>query len=147
VLWELGTHFLDQLLQLTADRPASVFARATANGNLAEGFVVVVEFSRGAIATLDISRSSLIPRDTGWELNGSLGSYAAGVHYSATREGEVEDVPAAGVAADPDAFYEAVARHLRGSGPNPVPAEQAVDVVRLIESICQSAETGTVVSL
>lgn len=147
VLWELGTHILDQLLLLTSDRPTSVYACSTANQDLAEGIVFVVTFSRGAVATLDFSRVALIPRDTGWELNGSLGSYAAGVHYSATREGEVEDVPAAGVAADPDSFYEAVARHLCSSGPNPVSAEQAADVVRLIDSIRQSAETGAVVGL
>lgn len=147
VLWEFGTHLLDQLLLLTADCPASAYARATADRNLAEGVVAVITFARGAIATLDISRTALIPRDTGWELNGSRGSYAAGLHYSATREGEIEDVPAPGVAADPDAFYEAVARHLRGSGPNPVTAEQAADVVRLIDAIRHSAETDAVVSL
>lgn len=148
VLWELGTHFIDQLLQLQTAALQSVYARVTAaGGELAEGFLAVINFAGGAVATLDVSRSALIPRTSGWEINGSRGCIASGVLYTATSEGEVEDVPTPVLSADTDWFYSAVVRHLRESGPNPVPGSEAIRVVRLIEAIHQSAACGQAVTL
>lgn len=44
-------------------------------------------------------------------------------------------------------YYAAIAAALRGEGPNPVPAEQACDVMYLLELAQQSAASGKVIAI
>jgi predicted dehydrogenase len=148
ILWELGSHFFDQLLELVPAAPKEVYAHATApSRSIDDGFVVLVRFPQGVTATLDLSRAALAPINSGWEIAGASGAYAGGVLFTATPEGEVEDFPLAAPPAASDPFYTAVVDHLCSDGPNPAPACRSLQVVRLIDAVRHSAETGEPVQL
>lgn len=145
ILWELGGAALDQLRLLVPASPRSVCARGTPDPD--DGFVALIEFDNGAVATLDISRTTLLSRLPHWELTGKLASFAEGMLYRATQEGEIEDLPWDQAFPGPPDFYGQLVQFWRGTGPNPAPAEADLGLLALISAIRRSAETGAAVRL
>ncbi|MBS0265557.1 MAG: Gfo/Idh/MocA family oxidoreductase [Planctomycetes bacterium] len=147
VLWEFGVHQFDQLLQL-AGRPAeSVYARITpsATAPCDDGFLVLVNFSGGLTAHVEVSRAAAAPLSTGWMIAGDRGSYAAGTQYVPNRAGEVLDLPVATECSLADDFYQQVVANLRTGGPHPVPVAEARQTIALIEAARRSARINQVV--
>lgn len=143
-LWEFGSHYLDQMLELLGGIPESAYARGTASQKLDDGFMAVLDRA-DATVMLDVNRTALAPLDSGWEIVGSTGTYARGVLFTATPEGEVEDVPAPQAVVPADQFYTLVVGHLCGGQPNPIPVGRGMDVVRLVDAVRRSAVGGDVV--
>lgn len=144
-LWEFGLHLFDQLLLLARERPVSVFLepyRSSLSQPGDDGFLAVVRFASGLVAHIEVDRASPVPLQTGWMLVGAAGSYASATHFSVTEEGEVVDVPLDSCPAETDDFYASVVRHVRGLGPNPIPAEEARRSIALVEAAIRSVRTG-----
>lgn len=149
LLWELGVHVIDQLLQL-AGRPAeSVFAHLAPSSNCDcdDAFLAVVNFAGGLVAHIEASRVAAAPLSTGWMIAGERGSYSGFTQYVPNRTGEVVDAPLTPVSTLPDEYYRQVVTSLRNHGPNPVPLEQARQTIALIEAVRNSARTGRVVAV
>lgn len=163
LLWDLGSHLIDQALVLFG-APETVFARLATRrpgARVDDDSFVDLRFPAGPAAQLWMSLVAIQPgprfRVTG--LGGLLesrgldpqelrlrGDHAAEVALRLVTEAEGEQmVPApAGDYAD---FYAGVREALRGGGPMPVTAEDGAAVVRVIEAARRSAATGQVVAL
>lgn len=144
VLWQFGTHYFDQLLQLANEEPVGVFARLMPPdaAGCDEAFLAIVTFASGLLAHVEFNRQSPAPLNTGWMLTGDRGAYSNFTEYTTTAEGEVVDVPLTPLSVPVDEYYSAVFGHLRRGLPNPVTAEQSRRVIALIAAAQQSAMTG-----
>lgn len=144
-LWEFGIHHFDQLLQIAGELPSEISAelyRERGSRGAETGFLAILRFSSGLIAHLEVHQTAAFPLQTGWIVVGSEGCAANDRNFTVATDGEVIDVPLSPATDDAAAFHTAVVAHLRGTAPNPVPAEQARDTIALIEAVRRSAQTG-----
>jgi predicted dehydrogenase len=148
-LWEFGTHLFDQLLLLVGEAPVSVFARLQAHDTSAvdTGFQAYIQFPSGLTAQIEFNRGAVAPLETGWVIAADKGSYARRTQFTLTEEGEIVDVPLTFNQPPEGEFHAAVARHLRGEIPNPVPIREARLVIALIEAARRSAACGLPVAV
>jgi len=163
LLWDLGSHLIDQALVLFG-RPAAVFARADTRrpgARVDDDSFVDLRFAGGEVVQLWMSLVAIEPaprfRVTG--MAGLLesqgldpqelrlrGDQAPEVRIRMVTEegGSVTVEPPAGDYAD---FYAGVRDALRSGGPMPVGAEEGAAVVRVIEAARRSAASGQIVEL
>ena len=172
LLLDLGAHLVDQALVLFGP-VHSVYAELQTRAPFRESdddVFVSLEHASGVRSHLFASASEAF-NDLRFHVVGSLGGYVKNgkdVQEERLLAGEVpqsglsgqepadrwgvlrladraEAVPT--VAGDWTAFYAAVAAHLRGEGPNPVPLEDALAGLTVIQAAQRSAREGAVVRL
>jgi predicted dehydrogenase len=171
-LWyDLGAHLLDQLLQLFGP-PESISLDLAIQRDAAESddwFHAVLRYGQ-CRAILHGSALAAVPPPR-FTVHGSRGSFTKlgldtqedvlktgrrppapdwGVDplpatLAVWRDGVCQTRELACVAGDYPAYYAAVRDAIRGKGPNPVSAADAIEVIRLIELGLQSAEQGRTV--
>ncbi len=163
LLWDLGSHLIDQALVLFG-HPESVIARAETRrpgARVDDDTFVELRFPGGPAVQMWMSLVAIEPgprfRVTG--LGGLIesrgldpqelrlrGDQAPEVEVRLVTEHDGEQVVDA-PAGDYSHFYAGVRDALRGGGPMPVTAEQAAEVVAVIDAARRSATTGQVVAL
>jgi scyllo-inositol 2-dehydrogenase (NADP+) len=148
VIYDLGSHLIDQVLQLMSVPPLSVFAFTGTWGWDVDSETyarVLLRFADGSRADIELSHNSWIPRPR-WYILGAQGSLASekGKFLLRTKTGpeELEPVPAG-----KEGFYANVAQALQGKAKAAVTPEESKLVIRIIEAAFWSAESGQVVDL
>jgi predicted dehydrogenase/GNAT superfamily N-acetyltransferase len=126
-IWlDLGPHLIDQALQLFGF-PDSVYGdigMQRPGSEAVDYFHVLLRYGRRRVV---LHGSNLVPdADTRFLVHGTLAS---------CRTAPAPDGDYVG-------FYDALAACLRGEGPNPVPAEEALGVMRVIEAASRSSEAS-----
>lgn len=96
-------------------------------------------FSSGLDVQEDQLKAGQKPGDTGWGNDPREGQIIDGA------TGEAESLP--NLTGDYGAYYSAIAKALRGQGPNPVTPDQAVAVMQVLEAGLTSAKTGQTIPL
>lgn len=148
VLYDLGSHLIDQTLQLILSEPVTVYAIIENWGWDIESETyarLILRFQTGVVSDIELSHISWISRPRWYALGeqGSL-SYEKGVIHLRTNNGESEAAPAA---QDQRDFYQNVSDVLnRGAEPAITP-QQIRKVISIIEGAFLSAKTGKVVDL
>lgn len=173
VWMDLGPHLIDQALTLFGP-PRSVFARIGADRDGArtdDAFLAVLGYDRltvtlGADMLSPAATPRLIVQGTGggWVKHGldaqedamkagvRPGEAFEGRYWGADpRFGRLSDAEGAesqttGVAGDYRAYYAGVRDALLGRGPNPVPPDEALAVMAVIDAGRESARTGRAVA-
>ncbi len=145
-LWHFAAIYFDQLLQIVADEPSSVYARSldpwTAEGEL-NGFLAIVQFSSGANGQIEVHVKSPTPYHSGWLISGSKGGYRDGKRYALTDETEIFATDRNQSSVDKtDEFYAAVVDHACNNRPWLNSATEAHKVALLIEASQKSMKTG-----
>lgn len=148
VLYDIGSHLIDQALQLIRTKPDHVYACLGNWGWPAEAETyarVLLRFSDGRTADLEMSHISWLPRPR-WYVLGDKGALIQERNTGRVRspEGERELVPEPERAAD---FYRNVRDALEGKAKPAVAPEETRMVVQVIEAALRSAESGKVVEL
>ena len=130
-LWE----DLDQLLVLTGELPASVYAAEFSEQR--QCYSLNLRFPAGVSAQLERRRSSLVPLDLGWTVSSG---YAHGRQYIRTDAGEIYDVPVdspdRGI--DPLAVFD-------GPGDPENAWHHAMGVLKVQAAVLESAASGQVI--
>lgn len=148
VVYDLGSHLIDQALQLIPSEPVTVYAII---GNWvwdteSETYArLLLRFQTGVVSDIELSHISWIPKPRWYALGerGSLSYEKGGIHLR-TNDGESEAEPAARNEGD---FYQNVSDVLnRGLKPAITP-QQIKIVISIIEGAFLSAKTGEVVDL
>lgn len=168
-LWyDLGSHLLDQMLQLFG-APESIsleLARQRKGAEADDWFHAVLRYGQSRVI---LHGSALVPVPAPrFTVHGSLGSFIkqgldpqedrlkAGSRppaldwgadpktatLSVWRDGVCQTRELACIPGNYPAYYSAVRDAIRGLGPNPVTADEAIRVIRLIELGLQSAQQG-----
>ncbi len=126
IWYDLGTHLVDQALQLFGF-PEAVFADLGAQREGAEAvdyFHVLLRYGRLRVV---LHGSNLVPDPAvRFVVHGTKASY---------RTAPAPD-------GDYSRFYIALAAYLRGEGPNPVPAREALSVMRVMEAAIESSNAS-----
>lgn len=148
-LREIGFAWLDQLLMLVESTVQSVFAKRLTDlqTNQESGFVAVIEFANGCTARIEVQTSSRLSIRSGWMLEGSAGSYRGNRLYVTTEDREIVDQPFTGTAPRNHDLIESLTNAWQGQPSSAATLADAARVVRLIELLEQSADTGQVVKL
>lgn len=143
-LREQTFHLLDQLLLFVDSKPIQVFATSTVvkPGGDQTGSVLVVEFSNGCVAQIDLQFQSRLGVRTGWTLEGDQGSYRNHRLYTTTAAGEIVDEPVPITNPSDEKFFDDLSRRLHGQEATLPTLTQAIRVGQLIEVIEQSVATG-----
>lgn len=164
VLLDLGTHLVDQAVQLLGP-VASVWAQVRAvraGAAVDDDSVLALTHASGASSLLWCSAAApwtgprlvLQGSAAGWvkqDLDGQEEAQRAGRAYAGEPDGTLWDetggrsVPS--VPGDWAAFYREFAAAVRGQGPVPVDPRDAVQVLRVLEAAVRSSDTGEVVRL
>jgi predicted dehydrogenase len=148
LLWEKGPAFVEQMIWLVDDRPVAVTCRSLSTAAcVANGISLLVDFEKGAVGELQLHRAAFPPVDTGWLVTGSRGGYAHRTQYTIIEDGEIADEPQAAATDPVGDYYLSVARHIRGTGPNPAPAGRQRDVAAVLVGAERSAIEGTTIRL
>jgi predicted dehydrogenase len=168
IRYDLGSHVADQAIALFG-RPVTVYAES-APSPVANDATILLTHAGGERSYLRMSSvtTPAAPRfvvtglDAGyrcWGLDPQEKESVAGRlptdpgfgEYPGDQWGEL--VTDAGTRSVPTqrgdylAFYQAVAAHVRGDGPPPVPLADSIDLVDTLEAAIKSAATGTPVAL
>ena len=157
MLFDWGGHWIDQALLLHPGKVVSVYAQLFV-GNLVEGqdaddgYRVLLRFDDGACAHIEFQSGALGAFDTrGWLLSGTKGGYAPGKVYRLTNpekpaESKIEEIEW-NVEPPPFPFWQmfrdAVAANDRSK--LPVPVEQSLRVMRIIDAAFASHDSGEAV--
>lgn len=169
-----GVHLLDQVLMLNSSPITSVYAHLTnvTNEAVDDGFVALLQFADGLRAHVEVGTSNFItmPR---WYVTGENGSAiienwaldgkivmvsdwdkrdavpvntAAGLTKTMAPRTEetIQEYPLPGVESDVRDFYRNVAEVLRSGAAPLVTHQQQRRLMKLMEAVFRSAETGTV---
>lgn len=170
-----GVHLLDQMLLLTDAKVASTYAVLTnvTNEAVDDGFKIMLTFDDGMTAYVEVGTSNFInlPRwyiqgengtaeITDWHLNGKIVKVsdwekrdavpvvtAAGLTKTmAPRTNEtIKEYPLPRIESDVRDFYRNVIKSILGEEEIIVKHCQLIRVMKLMEAIFRSAETGTVI--
>lgn len=171
-LWfDLGPHLIDQVLQQFG-MPESVFAQLAVQregGETDDWAHVLLSYgkTRVILHTTLLAAGGGMPRTVVHGTTGSWAKFGADLQELRLKEGMRPD--AAGFGEDPDPgwlyvagaepqpipapganqrdYYVAVSEAIRGRGPNPVPASEAVAVMAVLEMCFASARRGVVLSV
>lgn len=171
ILFDLGTHLVDQALHLFG-RPQSVYAEmASHTGPLDDDCFVALRYSDGTAVHLWASSTAarlgprfrvlgseagyvkwgMDPQETALRAGGTPRDPGWGTATSRDAWGEIGTVEEAEqIATEPGAyqeFYAGVADHLLHGGPPPVDMADAVAGLEVLEAAVASARSGSVVPL
>lgn len=142
VLWELGWHWLDQLLTFVDDEWLSARLRRFASPATSSdaGFLATIEFAGGTSAVIEVQTRSLLSLRTGWLLEGITGAYRDGRQYTKTLDGEIIDEPVTVGSLTSDPFLDALGSGIRTEEvAEPLPGlKHAARIAELIESLIAS---------
>jgi predicted dehydrogenase len=131
---ELGSHVLDQLLQLTGPDPCrrADFTFFPSWTDRSDGFLCRCDFSVDLSAIIEIQTRSLLSYRSGWMLEGTIGAYRNGRLYTQTADGEIidEPLPTPGLSSDP--FFDALSLSLRGTTSDLPTIQDSVRVAALL---------------
>ena len=145
MLWDLGWHWLDQLLTFVNDELLSArlrrFTSPAASSD--DGFLATIEFARGTSAVIEVQTQSLLSLRTGWLLEGTTGAYRDGRQYTKTLDGEIIDEPVSVGSLASDSFLDALGAGIRAEEVvEPLPdLIHAARIAELIDSL-MSAESS-----
>ena len=157
MLYDWGGHWIDQALLLHGGRVRSVYAQLFCSGMVEgqdadDGYRVLLRFEDGACAHIEFQATALGEFDSqGWVLSGTKGGYAPGTVYELADPqnplgSEVRKIewniepPAFGFWGQMRAAIEKGDRSLL-----PVPVEQSVRVMRIIDAAFASHDRGEAV--
>jgi len=148
VIYDLGSHLIDQAVQLAPAPPLSVFAFTGTWGWEVDSETyarVFLKFADGSRADIELSHNSWIPRPR-WYVLGAQGSLVSekGKFLLRTKTGPEERELAPAVK---EGFYTNVAQALQGKAKVAVTPEESKLVIRIIEAAFRSAESGRAVDL
>lgn len=150
VLREFGYHWLEQMIILADSTPARVFGKemTDADSPNKSGFIAVIDFASGCTAQIEVNTTSRIGYRTGWLLEGKQGSYRSDRLYTDASDGEIVDEPTPITNICPeDPWVRELVAAWRGELTTLPTLADAAKVMRLIEAIEHSAQTGEVVSV
>ena len=147
ILREFGFPLLDQLLVLTESRPTRVYGKLVETAASASGFVGRIDFDSGCTAEINVNTKSRLGFRTGWLLEGETGSYRSDRLYTETNDGEIVDEPILRWTLPADPLIGELIAAWRGESTSLATLADAANVMRLIEAIERSAETGEIVRL
>ncbi len=157
MLFDWGGHWIDQALLLHNARVESVYAQlfigALVEGQDAEdGFRVLLRFEEGVCAQIEFQAAALGTFDSGgWVLSGTRGGYKPGTVFrladpSQPLSSEIQEIEWKD---EPPAFdfwgrvQAAIERNDRSL--MPVPVEESLRVMRVIDAAFESHDTGRAV--
>ncbi len=148
ILYDLGSHLIDQALQLIPDAPLAVSAFAGNRGWEVDSETyarILIKFAPDKAADIELSHISWIPRPK-WSILGEQGGLVSegSKILVRTRAGQLESEP---VIASKEGFYANVADVLEGKAELAVKPEESRLVIRIIEAAFLSAESGKVIDL
>lgn len=138
---ELGSHVLDQMLQLVGPnalrspdgrKAVALWRHFPSALDHSEGFVVSFEFAENVSAVLEIHTQSLLGYRSGWMLEGTEGAYRNGCLYTRTSDGEIVDEPLSAPTVSSDPFLDAVSDTLRGHCADLPTVRDAIRVAALL---------------
>ena len=138
---ELGSHVLDQLLQLVGpiewsvrgDSVPHVWRHFPSASGPSDGFAASFEFAEEVSAIIEIQTRSHLGYRSGWMLDGTAGAYRNGCLYTRTVDGEIVDEPLPAPTVSSDPFLDALGETLRGSSTD-LPTVR--DAVRVAAFLC-----------
>ncbi len=148
VLYDLGSHLVDQVLQLFDAPPVKVFAVAGNWGWRTESETYArlwITFADGALADIEVSHVSHFPRPR-WYVLGERGSLISEGPKILLRTGRGQEEVGL-VSGAKEGFYENVAAVLRGEARPAITLEESKQVIRILEAAVQSAASGEAVKL
>lgn len=157
MLFDWGGHWIDQALLLHPGAVRSVYAqlfcgRLVEGQDADDGYRVLLGFDDGACAHIEFQAASLGQLDSGgWVLSGTHGGYAAGTVYKladpeAPLSSAVETIPWS-VEPPPFDFWGALREAIAKGDASlaPVPVDQSVRVMRIIDAAFASHDCGQAV--
>jgi predicted dehydrogenase len=148
-----GCHFIDLLIDLAGDRVRRVTTRALPDAGRyrEDNFVVTLEFERGTIGTLTYAANGA--KTFGKEMIEAFGGgLAARIDDFRTlhiQEGGKSLRRTSRLRQDKGhrGEWEAIARHLTGGGPPPVPFDELVHSTRVTLAAYESLRTGSTIEV
>jgi predicted dehydrogenase len=151
-LLDFGAHYFDQLLLLCPQPIDDVYADLRARRwtrDADDQFLAVIRFKGGTVAHVECSQNAMAPFGSNWTINGSDAAYkyadGAGTIYRRTasdkeRTARVRNIPNAW-----PKFYRLLRAHLTRKAPPPVTPKESMKLIKLLDAVRSSAETGRVV--
>lgn len=171
IWYDLGSHLIDQTLQLFG-RPQAILADIVSqrpDSGADDYFHAILTYEQHRVVLH--SSCLVVANDLRFAVHGTMGSFIKsgldpqeaelqqrvtpgspgwGVDLRPGRltlAGEAEPRIVVGPAGDYRRFYSGIRDAIRGAGPNPVPALEAVEVIEIIEAGLKSGRTGARVDL
>ena len=138
---ELGSHVLDQMLQLIGpialnvqhgSEPSVVWRYFPSARDHSEGFAASFEFSEDVTAMVEIQTRSLLGTRSGWMVEGTAGAYRNGSLFTRTSDGEIVDEPLPAPTVSSDPFLDALSDKLRGNSADLPTVRDAIRVAALL---------------
>ncbi len=138
---ELGSHALDQMLQLIgpialnvqhASEPSVVWRYFPSARDHSEGFAASFEFAEDVTAMVEIQTHSLLSYRSGWMVEGTEGAYRNGCLFTRTSDGEIVDEPLSAPTVSSDPFLDALSDKLRGNSADLPTVRDAIRVAALL---------------
>lgn len=99
------------------------------------GVELLLDFGPETVAWLDLQWQTPAAWDSGWRLRGTQGVWQPTGGTVASPAGELLEFRADEVGPNPGGGYEAIFRHVRGLGPNPVEWSDAASLSHLVRQI------------
>lgn len=138
---ELGSHVLDQMLQLVGpnamnvqhgSEPSVVWRDFPSARDRNAGFTANFEFAEAVSAVIEIQTQSLLSYRSGWMVEGTEGAYRNGSLFTQTPDGEIVDEPLSAPTVSSDPFLDAVSDTLRGHCADLPTVRDAIRVAALL---------------
>lgn len=137
---ELGSHVLDQMLQLVGPNALNVqdgsalfvWRHFPSARDRSAGFTASFEFSEDVSAIIEIQTRSLLGTRSGWMLEGTAGAYRNGNLFTRTVDGEIVDEPLPAPTVSSDPFLDALSDKLRGNSADLPTVRDAIRVAALL---------------
>ncbi len=150
---ELGSHVLDQMLQLVGPNALNVqdgsalfvWRHFPSARDRSAGFTASFEFSEDVSAIIEIQTRSLLGTRSGWMLEGTAGAYRNGNLFTRTVDGEIVDEPLPAPTVSSDPFLDALSDKLRGNSADLPTVRDAIRVAALLFN--RSTDTSRTVEL
>lgn len=150
---ELGSHILDQMLQLVGPNALNVpdgsapfvWRHFPSARDRSEGFTASFEFAEDVTAMVEIQTRSLLSTRSGWMVEGTTGAYRNGSLFTRTPDGEIVDEPLPAPTVSSDPFLDALSNKLRGNSADLPTVRDAIRVAALLFN--RSTDTPRTVEL
>ena len=150
---ELGSHVLDQMLQLVGPNALNVqdgsalfvWRHFPSARDRSAGFTASFEFSEDVTAMVEIQTRSLLGTRSGWMVEGTAGAYRNGSLFTRTSDGEIVDEPLPAPTVSSDPFLDALSDKLRGNSADLPTVRDAIRVAALLFN--RSTDTPRTVEL